>query len=56
MVLVGTADSLRSTHYMNIKYSVYTLHGSCTEVRSVYMSFVVARMQKDEIRKFGWGG
>ena len=24
----------------------YTLHGSCTEVRSVYMSFVVARMQK----------
>ena len=32
--------------YMNIKYSVYTLHGSCTEVRSVYMSFVVARMQK----------
>lgn len=25
---------------------MYTLHGSCTEVRSVYMSFVVARMQK----------
>ena len=24
----------------------YTLHGSCPEVRSVYMSFVVARMQK----------
>lgn len=24
----------------------YTLHGSCAEVRSVYMSFVVARMQK----------
>ena len=31
---------------MNIKYSVYTLHGSCAEVRSVYMSFAVARMQK----------
>ena len=24
----------------------YTLHGSCAEVRSVYMSFAVARMQK----------
>lgn len=37
----------RRVHLYEVKYSgFYTLHGSCTEVRSGGMSFVVARMQK----------
>src|SRR5699024_2179431 len=47
ILTLAVCKTPRRAHTFCIKGIVgYTLHGSCTEVRSVYMSFVVARMQK----------